>query len=132
VSTLDTRPESVDVLAYAGDTLELTVVAPGSLVTGKTWKADVKATTDAVAIDASWDITPPVANGGPAFITLDSATTRLLASMGTQTRAKNRAGKVVDVIRYTGVFDVQISLAGSDPVRTLLKGTLAIDQDVTL
>lgn len=131
MGTLDTRPEHVEAYAYAGDTFTITIVAPSALVSGMVWKAELRSSIDAVTVDATFDITEPTVADGPAYIVLDSATTRLLASTGVLQRVKSREGKIVEAIRYNGIFDCQISNAGTDPVRTLVKGTLAIDQDVT-
>jgi hypothetical protein len=128
---LDVRPDSIDVLGYAGDTLTLAVVAPASLVDGKTWKAEIRSAESSSVVDASFAITPPTVADGPAYLVLDSETTRLLAGTGVLRRIRSRDGTTYEVIRYKGVFDCQVSVNGSDPVRTLVKGTLSIDQDVT-
>lgn len=131
MGTLDVRPESVDILGYAGDTLTITVVAPASLVNAKAWTAEIRSAIDATTVDAEFVITPPTVADGPAYLVLDAATTRLLASSGVLRKIRTREGTTVEVLRYKGVWDCQVSAAGLDPVRTLVKGTISIDQDVT-
>lgn len=126
MAVLDVRPEVVDVFGYGGDTLTLEVEAADALVSGKTWSAQVRTATDATMIMASFDVTPPSEPDGPAFLELDSETTRALANAGKVVTEKGRKVK-----RWSGVWDVQVSLNGDDPVRTLARGALNVDLDVT-
>lgn len=131
MSVLDVRPQSVDVLGYAGDTLTIQITAPAALVDGQTWSAEVRSSESATTVDATFDVIPPTVSDGPAYIVLDAADTRRLAGTGVLRRIRTREGTTQEVIRYKGVWDCQVSNAGADPVRTLVKGTLVIDQDVT-
>lgn len=112
-------PKVVDFVIYAGDTLTFTVTAPASLTDGRDWNAQVKLSTDSSVPDATFAITPPASSGGPAYLTLTSASTTALGALA-------KPGK-----QYSGVWDCQISAAGSDPVTTLVRGGLIVQRDVT-
>lgn len=134
---LDTRPQKVDVIHYAGDTLNIRILADASVTDGMTWNADLKQAKDSPTVDASFTILPPDVSGGPAYLQLDSATTRALAmgqpvTMINPTSAEARAGVAPRAVQqYSGIWDCQVSDNGSDPVRTLVQGTLIIEMDVT-
>lgn len=131
MATLDTRPELVDVTGYAGDTLTITIQAPAAVTDGKTWLAQIKSSRSSDIIDAEWEITPPAASGGIAVLVLDAATTAALVS-GTgslATRRTTSAGTFAAGTQYKGEWDCEVSDANS--TRTLVQGTLTIDQDVT-
>lgn len=132
MAVLDARPQSVDCAIYAGDTFTLEIIAPAELVDGRVWLAQVRASPDATTVDATWVVTVPTTPGGPAFITLPSATTTALAQSAPLMRS-SRAAASPNVQRYQGVWDCQVSgpPAGADPVKTLVKGTLTIDLDVS-
>lgn len=132
MAVLDARPQTIECATYAGDTFTLAIIAPAELVEGRVWLAQLRAAPDATAIDATWDVTPPVTPGGPAYITLPSAVTTALAQSAPITRS-SRAAAAPNVQRYQGVWDVQVSgpPAGADPVKTLVRGTLTIDLDVS-
>ena len=132
MAVIDGTPEVVDIIWLAGDTLTIAVHAPGSLTDGKTWNAHVKSATDAVVIDAEFDITPPTVSGGAAYLVLPAAITASLAGAGVPARIKNKSGfGTTAVQQYSGVWDCQLSVNGSDPVKTVAAGTLTIRQDVT-
>jgi len=128
---LDTRPKVQDVNHYGGDTLTIKVTAPAELVDGKTWNAQVKAdrTTDVVA--ATFDIIPPEVPGGPAYLVLPGAICASLIAGTPAAAVRNPDGTTRMVSIYKGVYDCQVSLAGLDPIRTLVQGSLTIDPDVT-
>jgi hypothetical protein len=122
---LSTIPDAVDIHHYGGDTLPVLITCPASYVAGRDWNAQVRSTRDAVAVDATFVVTP----GGvdETYLTLPGAiVAELLATKGVQVRVD---GKLV--LRYTGVWDVQVSDGGLDPISTLAHGVLLIDQDVT-
>lgn len=131
MATIDTRPQVVDIIHYAGDTLTIEVTAPDALVSGKTWNAQVRSTRDSAVIAATFQVTPSTGPGVPTYLTLDSATCASLAGTQGLMARSMEAGVLNAVMRFTGVWDVQISDAGSDPVRTLAQGTLTIELDVT-
>ena len=130
MTTIDTTPQWVDIKHLVGDTLTIEVTAPASITDGKVWEAQIRSTRDAAVVDASFTITPPAVSGGPAYLELSAATTRALASLGTFLR-EMKGTRAVSIQRYTGEFDVQLSVAGSDPVTTLVQGSLTLDLDVT-
>jgi len=133
---LDTRPKKVDILHWAGDTLTVKVTAPASLTDGKVWDAHIKTAVGA-AVTAEWAITPPTISGGPAYLVLDSATTAAMAAgqpvvyIEPDSRAQRAGVEPRAVQQFVGVWDCQVSFNGSDPVRTLVQGTLTIEMDVT-
>ena len=128
MSSLDVRPQVVDVAGYAGDTLTIRITAPDFY--GLDWSAQVRAAPDTDAVAATFEITAPAAADQPAILVLDADTTRALAGTGTQLRVR-RGAATVTIQRFTGVWDCQVSDAGTDPVRTLVQGGLTIDLDVT-
>lgn len=126
MAMLDVVPDTVDIRAYAGDTLTIRVTAPDALVGGLDWLAQVRTTDTDTTVAATFDITPPAVPDGPAYLVLPAATTRLLAGTLGRELPTTRS-----IIRFTGVWDVQVSDAGSDPVTTLARGQLTIDMDVS-
>jgi hypothetical protein len=130
MATIDTRPDVVDIVHYAGDTLTIRVEAPASLTDGMTWLAQVKAARDSDVVDAVFAITPPQSSGGPAFLELAGAITSQLAGTGPVLR-EMVAGTLAAIQRYSGEWDVQVSDNGMDPIKTLAQGTLVIELDVT-
>jgi hypothetical protein len=131
MADLDTVPMRKDVAAYAGDTLTLKVVAPATLVGGMTWAAQVRSAPGAPDIDATFSIIEPTVANGPAYLTLSSAqTSGLFARRATSVR-KMVDGRAVETVAYTGVWDCQVSDNGADPVRTLVRGMLTLELDVT-
>lgn len=139
MADLSTLPQIANVKHYAGDTLTIKVTAPAALTDGKTWKAVIKNAVSDTEIDASFQITPPAVSGGPAYLTLRAADSKALVTgqpvvmkVPESTRLSQMASATpMAVQQYTGVWDCQISLAGSDPVRTLCKGTFLVEMDVT-
>jgi hypothetical protein len=119
MATLNSSPDLVDLVGYAGDTLTVTVTAPTSFIAGRVWAAQIRATAGASGVDATFIITPPTVTDGPATLVLPAAETARLFSSG--------VGKV-----YAGVWDCQLAPAGGgDPVTTLAQGRLTIGGDVT-
>lgn len=131
MTLLDLRPQVVDVYGYAGDTLEIILIVPTSYIAGRTFKAQVRPAAGSTTLDAEFVITEPVEVNGPAYLRIPSAVTRsLVDSGGALVRVRNE-GTTRSVMRYAGVWDCQLSLGGLDPVRTVVKGALSIDLDVT-
>lgn len=131
MSSLDTRPQKVDILHYGGDTLTIRIQAPSSLTDGMTWKADVKAARGSDVVDASFVVTPPVSSGGPAFLTLPAAVTAALVADAPIVTKRLEDRSTRSVQQYVGEWDCQISADGADPVTSLAQGTLTIELDVT-
>lgn len=131
MATLDLRPQTVDVYGYAGDTLEIGIVVQTEYINGRTFSAQVRPAVGSVDVSATFEVTPPADVNGPAYIRLPSSVTRELAQ-GTGTLVRTRTeGVTSTVMRFSGVWDCQLSLNGSDPVKTVAKGALYIDMDVT-
>jgi hypothetical protein len=138
VSEIDTRPDSVDVFHYAGDTLTLKIEVDDDLADGMEWTAQVRASRDASAPDAEFEI-DLIEDG--ASLTLTAATTTELATVsgillsGPTLRTANPvafAAGATQMLRYSGVWDVQIAApGGGDPVISLAQGVLTIDMDVS-
>lgn len=130
MAVIDTRPDTVDIIHYAGDTLTIRVEAPASLTDGMTWLAQIKSNREDQQVDAVFEITPPQTPGGPAFLVLPAAVTDGLGNTGQVTR-EMVAGTLASIQRYTGQWDVQVSDNGLDPVKTLAQGSITIELDVT-
>jgi hypothetical protein len=110
---LTNLPKVVDLVCYAGDTLSFTVTAPAAVVEGLTWKAQVRKSSTATGVDATFLVVPPTVSGGPAQVTLTAADTARLGS-------------------YYGAWDIQVaSPDGGDPVHTLVQGEFAVERDVS-
>jgi hypothetical protein len=133
MATIDTRPAVVDIVHYAGDTLTIRLSAPASITDGMAWKAEVRATRDSGTPDAVFTITAPETSGGDAFLELSAADTKALVSGSAMTtvRTMTAPSQLSMIQKYVGVWDVQVSAAGLDPVRTLAHGSLTIELDVT-
>lgn len=138
MATLDTRPDTVDISHYGGDTLTITVTAPESLVGGREWSAQIRTTRDAANVDAQFVITPPAEPNGPAYLVLPASECRRLvgqaAALMTRRTIAPRGPEVNPLAlgKYSGVWDCQITgPGGTDPVRTLAQGSITIDLDVT-
>lgn len=131
MAILDLRPQIVDVYGYAGDTLEIKVIVPTIYIAGRTFQAQVRPSAGSSTLSATFTIIEPTETNGPAILQLPSDVTRsLVETGGVKARFRNE-GVTLNVMRYTGVWDCQLSLDGLDPVRTVVKGALYIDLDVT-
>lgn len=108
----DTRPTEVNVDHYGGDTLSLYVRVDAAIVAGREWNAQVRTARTSQTIAAVFTVLP---DAGGATIQLASDDCKRLSARGL----------------FTGVWDVQLSNAGSDPVTTLAQGELRIHPDVT-
>ena len=119
-------PASVPITWLGGDTLTFTVTAPSTVVDGMEWLAQVRADVGA-PVDATFTITTPTVPDGPATLTLPAAETARLVGLGQVVRSGART-----VQQYKGVWDVQVAAPGGvDPVRTLAKGSLTLEADVS-
>jgi hypothetical protein len=128
---ISTIPDEVDIIHLAGDTLTISITAPSAVVDGKQWDGQVRSARDASTVDATFTITPPAVADGPAFAVLSAADSRALGDLGTYVEVPTGLNGLRSLIRYIGVWDVQVSDAGGDPVTTLAHGLLTIEQDVT-
>ena len=131
MTDIDLRPKVMNLLVYAGDTVVFAVIIPWATAAGKTWKGQVRLTRDAAEPDAEFVITPPAAEGGSAYVMMPAADTKRLAGQSPVVRAMSSAGSLAEMRVYAGVYDVQISDAGSDPVNTLVQGSFTVELDVS-
>ena len=124
--TLSTVPMVVDVHHYGGDTLNILVVVPAAVIAGRDWDAEVRANREAETVDATFDVI--VGNTADEwYLQLPgSVVSELLATKAVVVRVDGKP-----TTRYVGVYDAQVSANGSDPIQTLVQGTLTIDLDVT-
>ena len=131
-TTLDTRPQSVNITHYGGDTLTLSVTAPGWLTDGKEWAAQIRTTKTSDIVDAEFQIAKPTVSGGPAYLTLTSEdSARLIGSAPVVTR-RMPDGSTRVVHQYTGLWDCQVyDAVERDPVRTIVQGSIMLEMDVT-
>jgi hypothetical protein len=130
VTDIDLRPKVMNILCYAGDTVVFAVKIPWATAVGKAWKGQVRLVRDAAEPDAEFIITPPAADGDAAYVMMPAADTKRLAGQAPVVRAMN-AGSLAEMRVYSGVYDVQISDAGSDPVNTLVQGAFTVELDVS-
>lgn len=113
MSSVDTRPQVVDIDHYAGDTLVLHVKVPADVVDGRVWSAQVRAKRTSTKIEATFEIIPMSYGADVMLHTEDS---RRLTARG----------------KFVGFWDVQVAEAdGSDPVTTFAHGELRLHPDVT-
>lgn len=129
--SLSTVPQQVDVAAYVGDTLTIKVIAPSTVVSGMTWDAQVRLEPGAPDISAVFTIIPPTVANGPAYLELSSAQTSALFARHARAVRSTVAGRAVTNVVFSGVWDCQVSDNGTDPVRTLARGIITLEQDVT-
>lgn len=129
MGTLDVRPDLVELWGYGGDDLDVKITAPSSLVSGATWKAQVRSDAQSTTVGAEFAVTPPAVADGPAYLHLSGAQTRALADAGTLVSVRVGAASY-PVQRYSGWWDVQVTFP-SGSVKTLSRGPLVVDMDVT-
>lgn len=120
MQVIDTRPQSVAIKHYAGDTLTLniTTLYDYSLAT---WSGQIRLNHSDATPDATFTIVPDSIG---AVATISATDTAMLNGLGTDVTENGQTFK-----RYSGVFDIQILESGV--VTTLLRGTIDIDSDVT-
>lgn len=131
MASVSTVPTVVDIVTYAGDTFDLEIRAAAEVTDGKQWNAEIRADRDAAPVDATFAITVPTESGGPAYLRLTAADSARLARGAPVVQKRMPDGSTRAVQQYSGVYDCEVSLAGSDPVRTLVQGTIKIELDVT-
>jgi hypothetical protein len=107
-------PGTLNIQALGGDTISFEVHLEAGFADGADWAAQIRVSRNA-PVDATFSITPPAEPGAPAQLTLLAVDSERL------TAEKN----------YRGVWDCQLSYGGSDPVTTLVRGTLILEADVT-
>lgn len=118
--TIDTRPQIVNIICYAGDTLVLRVYTTDDFSTA-TWTGQVRLNHADSTPDASFTFIPDT---GGAVVTLSDESTASLNLLGSDITENGQTFK-----RYSGLYDVQIELSGN--VRTLFRGSISIDSDIT-
>jgi hypothetical protein len=131
MADINTIPKVVNITHYGGDTLTLQVLAPAELVAGLDWNAQVRPSRESDVIDGTFDITPPAVPNGPAYVVLQSEVTSALVGAAAVVRVRAQDGSLRMIKQYAGVWDLQVSAAGDDPVTTLVQGSLTIQVDVT-
>lgn len=131
MASVSTVPTVVDIVTYAGDTFDLEVRAAAEVTDGKQWSAEIRADRASAPVDATFVITEPTEPGGSAYLRLTAADSARLARGAPVVQKRMPDGSTRAVQQYSGVYDCEVSLAGSDPVRTLVQGTIKIELDVT-
>jgi hypothetical protein len=141
MATIDTRPQSIDIFAYAGDTLVLNIVTDVDYSL-HTWTGYIKSDFTEQPFDAEFAFDHPDNNLPTGFLT--KATISATDTSGLTALVLNRVNKptftkagttsaslreINAPIQYTGVWDIQVKL--DDVVTTLVRGTIQIDGDVT-
>jgi hypothetical protein len=111
--SFDTRPQTVDIHHYGGDTLSIHIKIDAAVVAEREWSAQVRSRRGGSHVDATFIILP---DEHGAYVQLKAEDTLRLSARNV----------------YTGFWDVQLAPAGGgDPVTTLVEGTLRIYPDVT-
>lgn len=114
MAKFDTRPKTIDIDHYGGDTLTIRVNASEVVVDGREWQAQVRDKRRGGRVVASFDITTDVDG---AFIRLPAETCASLSERGV----------------FKGCWDVQVAdPLDPDPTVTFATGYLNIHPDVTL
>lgn len=109
---LTTLPQVVNINHYGGDTLTIRVIVDASVIAGRQFSAQIRAKTTSRKIDASFSVFP---NATGCDLMLSAADAQRLTARGV----------------YEGFWDVQLTMAGSDPVTTLGYGDMTVHPDVT-
>lgn len=120
MQVIDTRPQSVAIKHYAGDTLTLNITTAYDY-SAATWSGQIRLNHVDATADATFTIVP---DSSGAVATLSATVTAQLNALGTDVTEDGQTFK-----RYSGIFDIQI--AEGPLVTTLLRGTIDIDSDVT-
>jgi hypothetical protein len=120
VQTIDTRPQSLAILHYGGDTLILNITTASDYSTAS-WNGQIRLTHSEASPDATFSIEPDSLG---AIVTLSSTDSAALNALGVDVTENGQTFK-----RYSGVFDIQIAEDGV--VNTLVRGTITVDSDVT-
>ena len=118
--TIDTRPQSIDIKHYAGDTLVLNITTDSDYSLA-TWTGQIRLNHADATPDATFTIVPDAAG---AIATLSATDTAALNLLGVEVTELGQTFK-----RYTGVFDIQV--VEGTVVSTLVRGTISVDSDVT-
>lgn len=136
MTDIDTRPDTVNLYGYAGDTLSFRIIVAGNLSKGQQWLAQIRQDRTQGQETAVFDV-EEVSDG--AVLTLTAEETARLAGTGAllvdQQVADANPQAYTDgarrMMRFSGQWDVQISNSGSDPVITLVQGSITLDLDVS-
>lgn len=151
-TTIDVRPEVVEIKAYAGDTLSFDIMTVDiySAGNGWNWQGQVRITHDEgdtpTIADGQFEFTneDPTFNDPTYFpgmqykitCVLPSNVTRDLAAQVTSGidpgYVKPGTDPKSSLLTFSGIFDIQV-VDGSTPpnVKTLVQGTITLDADVT-
>jgi hypothetical protein len=120
MQTIDTRPQSVAIQHYAGDTLILNITTASDYSTA-TWAGQIRLNHADATPDATFSIVPDTIG---AVATLSATDSAALNDLGVEVTEGGQTFK-----RYSGIFDIQI-VEGAI-VNTLVRGTITVDSDVT-
>lgn len=135
-TTIDTRPNDIDLITYAGDTLTLKITSTDVDYSGYTWTGQIKTSAQSSTVDATFSFThgePP--SGSQTFAVLSAEDSANLGNIATfQAQFSTKSGPVaspmmVEAFRYNGVWDIQVENEGV--VTTLVRGTIKVDTDIT-
>jgi hypothetical protein len=124
MSTIDTRPQSVNLKIYGGDDLTFRVNVTGADYSAATWTGQVRLDHDSSA-DANFTIDPDLTG---ADVLLDGVSTAALLDLGVTETPEFGAPKSSLVRKYFGVWDIQVDDGG---VKTLVQGLIEVYADVT-
>jgi hypothetical protein len=135
---IDARPQGVELRAYAGDTFSFKITTDVDY-SEYTWTGQVRSDHPDPIVDGTFEFSDPiqVADKWEVVATLPADTTQALADLIPETppvtpTIVNIGGKTstpTAVQTYKGVWDIQVKL--DDVVKTLVQGTIFVDEDVT-
>lgn len=151
MSVIDQQPQgSIELRAYAGDTFSFKIIVDTDY-TGYTWSGQIRSNYTDQVVDTTFDfseltVVPPVPPEVPEiptweiYVSLSSDKTQLLADLIDESLVESDIIPIHGIIvgsdnvqvsthTYSGVWDIQVE--SGNVVRTLVKGTIIIDTDVT-
>lgn len=136
MSVIDARPQGVELKAYAGDTFSFKIITDVDYST-YTWTGQIRSIHSDQVVDASFDFSVPVLVEGKweTFVTLSADSSQALADLVVEppvTPSILNVGKPstkTSVNTYNGVWDIQVKTG--EVVKTLVQGTITVDEDVT-
>lgn len=140
VNVIDTRPQGLELKGYSGDTLSFNIVTDYDYTTWA-FSGEVRSNHTDDVTDAVFTIGTTVPGTAPSTwttpVALSATATKALADLVVESPVVPaevvKIGAVEftksSVPTYSGVWDIQVKLG--DVVKTLVQGTITIDQDIT-
>lgn len=134
---IDARPQGVELKAYAGDTFSFKIITDVDYTT-YTWTGQIRSDHPDQEVDASFTFGTPESAAGKweTVVTLSADSTQALADLVVEPpvtpsilNVGGAASTLTSVNTYKGVWDIQVMF--NEVVKTLVQGTITVDEDVT-